>query len=81
MKDLKSEHLILPSQRAWLSLKDCHAPENKTWTFLTKINSLDFGVEFLPILNAESICLGQNIYLLGHFWTFFAKYLPLILKV
>ena len=57
MKDLKNKHLILPSQRAWLYLKDSHAPKNETWTFLTKINLLDFGVKLLPILNIESICL------------------------
>ena len=57
MKDLKSEHLILWSQRAWLSLKDCHAPENETWTILIKINLLDFEMEFFQILNSESICL------------------------
>ena len=57
MKDLKSEHLILPNQRAWLSLKDSHALENETWTFLIKMNLLDFGVKLLLILNIESICL------------------------
>ena len=57
MKALKNEHLILHSQRAWLSLKDSHAPENETWTILTKINLLEFRVKFPSILNAESICL------------------------
>ena len=55
MKDLKSEYLILLIQRAWLSLKDSHAPENETWTFLTKINLLNFRVELLQILDIESI--------------------------
>ena len=57
MKALKNEHLILHSQRAWLSLKDSHAPENETRTFCTKINLLNFEVKLFPILNAESICL------------------------
>ena len=57
MKDLKSEHWILLSQRAWLSLKGSHAPDNETWTFLTKIYFLGLEVEFFPISNTESICL------------------------
>ena len=38
MKDLKSGHLILLRERAWLPLKDGHAPENEPLTFFTKIN-------------------------------------------
>ena len=38
MKDHKSGHLILLRERAWLPLKDGHAPENEPLTFFTKIN-------------------------------------------
>ena len=40
MKDIKSEHLILLRQRAWLSLKDSHAPETDPRTISTKIDML-----------------------------------------
>ena len=48
MKVLKSGYIILPSQKAWLSLKDNHAPENDPWTVLTKINLLAFWNEVAP---------------------------------
>ena len=55
MKDLKSGHLILLRERAWLPLKDGHAPENEPRTFSTKIDLPEFGVELLQISNNESI--------------------------
>ena len=57
MKDLKSGYLILLRERAWLPLKDGHAPENEPRTFSTKIDLLDFVVDLLQISNNESIFL------------------------
>ena len=37
MKALKSGYQNWWRERAWLSLKDCHALENEPWTFFTKI--------------------------------------------
>ena len=55
MKDLKSEHLILVRQRAWLPLKDSHALEIETRTVFTKIYSLTFADLLHPISNMLSI--------------------------
>ena len=57
MKDLKSGHLFLQRERAWLPLKGGHAPENEPRTFSTKIELPKFWEEFLSILNNESITL------------------------
>ena len=40
MKDLKSEHYILLSERTWLPLKKSHALGSQLRTFSTKINML-----------------------------------------
>ena len=55
MKDLKSGHLFLQRERAWMPLKGGHAPENEPRTFSTKINLPDFWEELLQISNNESI--------------------------
>ena len=55
MKDLKSGHLFLQRERAWLPLKGGHAPENEPRTFSTKTDLSDFGVNLLQISNNESI--------------------------
>ena len=57
MKDLKSGHLFLQRERAWLPLKGGHAPENEPGTFSPKINLPEFGVELLQISNNESISM------------------------
>ena len=55
MKDLKSEHLILPRQRAWLTLKDSHALEIEPRTVFTKIDMLTFEDHLHSISNMLSI--------------------------
>ena len=55
MKDLKSEHLILLGQRAWLTLKDSHAPEIEPRTVSTKINMLTISDHLHPVSNILSI--------------------------
>ena len=55
MKNLKSEHLILLRQGAWLLLKDSHAPEIEPRTVSTKIDILAFADHLHPVLNILSI--------------------------
>ena len=55
MKDLKSEHLILLRQRAWLPLKDSHALEIEPRTVFTKIDMLTFADHLHSISNMLSI--------------------------
>ena len=55
MKDIKSEHLILLRQRAWLPLKDSHALELEPRTISTKIDMLAFADPLNPISNILSI--------------------------
>ena len=55
MKNLKSEHLILLSQRAWLTLKDSHAPEIEPRTVSTKIDMLAIADHLHPVANILSI--------------------------
>ena len=55
MKDVKSEHLILLRQRAWLPLNDSHALEIETRTVSTKIHILAFADHLHPISNILSI--------------------------
>ena len=69
MKDLKSGHLFLQRERAWLPLKGGHAPENEPRTFSTKIDLPEFGVELLQISNNESIFL---------FWGFPKRYITFL---
>ena len=65
MKDLKSEHLILPRQRAWLPLKDSHALEIEPRTVFTKIDNPTFGDHLYPISSMLSI---------GTLWGFLLRY-------
>ena len=65
MKDLKKEHLILLRQRAWLTLKDSHAPEIELRTVSTKIDMLAIADHLHPISNIESTFLFQ-IFLLKY---------------
>ena len=54
MKNLKSEHLILLRQGAWLLLKDSNAPEIEPRTVSTKIDMLAFADHLHPISNILS---------------------------
>ena len=55
MKDPKRDHLILLRQRAWVPLKDSHAPEIEPRTVSTKINILAFADHLHPISKILSI--------------------------
>ena len=67
MKDLKNERFILLSQRAWLTLKDSHAPEIELRTISTKIDILAIADHLHPVSNILSI---------GRLWVFF-RYITL----
>ena len=55
MKDLKSEHLILPRERSWLTIKDSHTSEIEPRTVSTKIDMLAIADHLHPISNILSI--------------------------
>ena len=55
MKDLKCGNLILLRQRAWLTLKDSHAPEIEPRTVSTRIDVLAIADKWHPVSNIFSI--------------------------